>query len=79
MAGRLDTVRRWLAESAGLCSDYGFDGPRRIALSLLATSAAQLGDVAGCDAAVDELDRLRSSRCAPEQELGRGLGGGCTR
>ncbi len=72
LAGRLETARRWLAESAGLCSDYGFDGPRRIALSLLATSAAQLGDVAGCDAAVDELDRLRSfAYRAPEQELGR--------
>ena len=32
LAGRLETARRWLAESAGLCSDYGFDGPRRIAL-----------------------------------------------
>jgi DNA-binding CsgD family transcriptional regulator len=72
LRGRLKTARRWLAEMAGRCADAGFDGPRRIALSLLATCDAQLGDVERAATAVTELEMLPPfAYREPDQALGR--------
>jgi ATP/maltotriose-dependent transcriptional regulator MalT len=71
LTGRLDIARRWLAEAAALSHDHSF-GQCRLALSLLASCHAQLGDAAAARAAVDDLDSLpRFAYRAGEQELGR--------
>ena len=66
------TARRWLGEAVARCEEYDFAGPRRLALSLLATAHAWLGDAAAAAAAVAELDRAPELAYArAEQELGR--------
>jgi DNA-binding CsgD family transcriptional regulator len=73
VAGRPVSARRWLGEAAGLGLEHGLDGPRRHALSLLATAAAVVGDVDGAQAAVVELEAIEPwTYCRADQEIGRG-------
>jgi DNA-binding CsgD family transcriptional regulator len=45
VAGAPRRAKRWLAECDALCAKFGFDGPRRIVLSGLATANSWLGEV----------------------------------
>jgi DNA-binding CsgD family transcriptional regulator len=72
LLGEAATARRWLGEAVARCEAHDFAGPRRLALSLLATAHAWLGDRSGATAAVAELDRVPELPYArPEQEFGR--------
>ncbi len=72
LMGRPATARRWLSEAAARCDEHHFSGPRRLALSLLATAHAWLGDQAAATMAVAEIDALAAMAFArPDQELGR--------
>ena len=70
--GEVATARRWLGEAVTRCEEHDFAGPRRLALSLLATAHAWLGDAAAAAAAVADLDRAPELAYArAEQEFGR--------
>jgi DNA-binding CsgD family transcriptional regulator len=70
--GAAATARRWLAEAAARSDEHHFTGPRRMALSLLATAHALLGDAANAAATVAEIDGLPEfAHGRAEQELGR--------
>jgi DNA-binding CsgD family transcriptional regulator len=72
LGGRPRTAARWLAEAASLSVAGNLAGPRRLILSLLAVARAWLGDRAGADAAVVELDALPPfAYLGPDQALGR--------
>jgi DNA-binding CsgD family transcriptional regulator len=72
LSGRPVTARRWLSEAAARCDEHHFVGPRRLALSFLATAHAWLGDAESAAEVVDELDGLPAMDFArAEQELGR--------
>src|SRR5262245_44054378 len=45
IAGTPRRAKRWLAECDALCAKFGFDGPRRIVVSGLATANSWLGEV----------------------------------
>lgn len=70
LSGRLATARRWLVEGVARCQNND-GGPRRVALSLLATTAAWMGDREAAAAAVDELEVLDPFAYLPgDQRLG---------
>ena len=70
LAGQLDTARRWFAEAVTRC-EHSDDGPRRVALSFLATAAAWAADIDGATVAVEELQELEAFAFLPgEQYLG---------
>ena len=72
LRGEVATARRWLGEAVARAEEYDYAGPRRLALSLLATAHALLGDAPAAAAAVAELDRAPELAYArAEQELGR--------
>jgi DNA-binding CsgD family transcriptional regulator/tetratricopeptide (TPR) repeat protein len=54
LAGAPRRAKRWLAECDALCTKFGFDGPRRIVLSGLATANSWLGEVDLARRAADE-------------------------
>jgi DNA-binding CsgD family transcriptional regulator len=72
LMGDVVTARRWLGEAVARCEAHAMIGPRRLALSLLATAHALLGDAATAAAAVADLDRAPELAFArAEQEVGR--------
>jgi DNA-binding CsgD family transcriptional regulator len=72
LEGAAATARRWLAEAVARSEEHHFTGPRRMALSLLATAHALLGDAADATATVAELDQLPEfAHGRAEQEMGR--------
>ena len=72
LRGRPRTASRWLAEAVTLSMAGSLAGPRRLVLSLVAMARAWLGDVAGAEAAVVELEALPPfGYLGPEQALGR--------
>jgi DNA-binding CsgD family transcriptional regulator len=72
LAGRVETARRWLAESLARCEAGEIHGPSRLVLSALAAAQAMAGDAPAAAASVVELDRLAPFPFTQaEQELGR--------
>ncbi len=88
VAGAPRRAKRWLAECDALCAKFGFDGPRRIVLSGLATASSWLGEVDlahrsaeesaglapfGFMSAEQERGRAWAAVAANEPEAGRGI------
>lgn len=71
LGGQPRSAARWLAECAELSSRTGFDGPRRLELSYLATALAWCGELARARSSVEEADGLSPSWFhEAEQQLG---------
>jgi hypothetical protein len=67
---RAPTAVRWLSGAVARCDEHHFAGPRRLALSLLATAHAWLGDPEASAAAVVELDNIPAMEFArPDHEF----------
>jgi len=58
LTGQAATARQWLGETVVRSDEHDIAGPRRSALSLLATAHAWLGDTEAAANAVAELERL---------------------
>ena len=72
IAGAPRRAKRWLAECDALCVKFGFDGPRRIVLSGLATANSWLGEVDLARRAAEETASLAPfGFMSAEQERGR--------
>ena len=72
VAGAPRRAKRWLAECDALCAKFGFDGPRRIVLSGLATANSWLGEVDLARRAAEEASGLAPfGFMSAEQERGR--------
>ena len=72
VAGAPRRAKRWLAECDALCAKFGFDGPRRIVLSGLATANSWLGEVDLAHRAAEESAGLAPfGFMSAEQDRGR--------
>lgn len=72
VAGAPRRAQRWLAECDALCAKFGFEGPRRIVVSGLATANSWLGDVDLARRAADEAAGMAPfGFMSAEQDRGR--------